>query len=138
MVNKIKFLLHKYWDIVTYLFFGVLTTAVNFLVYFPCHNWWGISATGSNLIAWFVAVIFAYVTNKPFVFKSHNWSMKVVGPELSKFVFCRVGSGFMETLFLLITVDMMSFNGNWMKVIISVLVVVLNYVASKLLVFRKR
>lgn len=138
MVEKIKNLIYKHWDILSYLFFGVLTTLVNFLVYFPCYNWLGMSASVSNVIAWIFAVIFAFLTNKPFVFKSHDWSLKVVGPELVKFVGCRVGSGVLETLIIWVFVDGLAWNGNWVKIITSVLVVVLNYVGSKLLVFRTK
>ena len=81
--------------------------------------------------------MFAFLTNKPFVFKSHDWSAKVLFPELGKFLSCRIASGVLETVFLLVTVDWLAWNGNWMKVITSVLVVILNYVGSKLFVFRK-
>ena len=111
---------------------------VNYLIYLPCYNWLHLSATVSNVIAWVVAVAFAYLTNKPFVFHSNDWSWKVVLPELGKFLGCRVGSGALETFFLLLTVDLLQFNGNWMKVITSVLVIILNYVGSKWLVFRKK
>ena len=133
----LKSLLHKYWDVITYLFFGVLTTVVNYLVYLPVYNLLGLSAALSNAIAWAVAVAFAYVTNKPFVFNSNDWSMKTVIPELSKFVGCRVASGAAETLILLVSVDILGWNGNVWKLVTSVLVVVLNYFASKFLVFRK-
>ena len=136
-METIKKLIVKYWDILSYLFFGVLTTAVNYLVYLPCYNWLHLSASISNVIAWVVAVAFAYVTNKPFVFKSHDWSWKTVGPELTKFVGCRIGSGLLETAILFVTVDWLAWNGNVWKLVTSVLVVLLNYVASKLLVFRK-
>ena len=132
MIEKIRALVEKHWDMVSYLFFGVLTTIVNYLVYLP-----GISAAVSNIIAWVAAVAFAYVTNKPFVFKSHDWSMKTVLPELGKFVGCRAASGGLETVLILLTVDILGWNGNIWKLIISVLVVILNYVSSKLLVFRK-
>lgn len=132
-----KDLIKKHWDLITYLVFGVLTTVVNYLVYLPCYNWLGLGAAVSNAIAWVVAVAFAYLTNKPFVFRSHDWSMKVVLPELGKFLACRVGSGLLETGILLVTVDLMHWNGNVMKLITSVLVVLLNYVGSKLLVFKK-
>jgi len=137
MLQKIRALIHKYYDVLAYLFFGVLTTAVNYIVYLPCYNLFGLSASVSNVIAWVAAVAFAYLTNKPFVFKSHDWSWGTVGPELAKFVGCRVGSGVIETGFIFLTVDVLSFNGNVMKLITSVLVVILNYVGSKLLVFRK-
>lgn len=131
-------LLEKYWDILTYLFFGVLTTAVNYLVYLPCYNLLGWSAGFSNILAWIVAVVFAFVTNKPFVFKSHDWSWNVVWPELTKFVGCRIGSGVFETGILLVCVDMLHWNGNVMKLITAVLVIVLNYIGSKFLVFKKK
>ena len=133
-----KDLIKKHWDLITYLVFGVLTTVVNYLVYLPCYNWFGLGAAVSNAIAWVVAVAFAYLTNMPFVFRSHDWSMKVVLPELGKFLVCRVGSGLLETGILLVTVDLMHWNGNVMKLITSVLVVLLNYVGSKLLVFNKK
>ena len=137
MIEKICAFVEKHWDMVSYLFFGVLTTAVNYLVYLPLYNLLGISAAVSNIIAWVAAVVFAYVTNKPFVFKSHDWSMKTVLPELGKFVGCRAASGGLETVLILLTVDILGWNGNIWKLIISVLVVILNYVSSKLLVFRK-
>ena len=135
-MKRMMELVKKHWDIVVYLFFGVLTTVVNYLVYLPCFNWLGLSAPFSNGVAWVVAVAFAYLTNKPWVFKSRDWSAKTVVPELGKFVTCRLGSGLLETGILLVTVDMLHWNGNVMKLIVSVLVVIWNYVASKLLVFR--
>lgn len=134
---KIRELIQKHYDVLAYLFFGVLTTAVNYLVYLPCYNLLHISAAASNVIAWAFAVAFAYVTNKPFVFKSHDWSAETVLPELGKFVGSRIASGALETAIIFLTVDLLSWNGNVMKLLTSVLVVILNYVASKLLVFRK-
>lgn len=137
MLDNIKNLVRKHWDILSYLFFGGLTTLVNFLIYYPCYNWLGLSATLSNIVAWVVAVAFAYLTNKPFVFRSHDWSWGTVGPELAKFVGCRIGSGLIETAALFLTVDLLQWNGNVMKLILAVVVVILNYVGSKLLVFKK-
>lgn len=137
MLQKIKNLVQKHWDILSYLFFGGLTTVVNYLVYLPCYNLLSLSAAVSNAIAWAVAVAFAYLTNKPFVFRSHDWSRKTVVPELTKFVTCRIGSGLLETGILFLCVDLLHWNGNVWKLVTSVLVVVLNYIASKLLVFKK-
>ena len=138
MIQKAKALIEKYWEVLIYLVFGVLTTVVNYAIYLPVYNILGLSAAFSNAIAWVGAVVFAYLTNKPFVFKSHDWSMKTVVPELTKFVGCRVASGAAETVVLLLTVDMLHWNGNLWKFLTSVLVVILNYIASKLLVFRKK
>lgn len=138
MYQKIRTLLDKYYDVITYLVFGVLTTLVNYIVYLPCYNYLGISASYSNMIAWVVAVAFAYVTNKPFVFRSHDWSAKTVIPELIKFVGTRLGSGALETAIIFLAVDLAGMNGNIWKLVTSVLVVILNYIGSKLLVFRKQ
>ena len=137
-MNQIRTLLQKYGDILAYLFFGVLTTVVNYIVYLPCYNLLQISAAVSNVIAWAAAVAFAYGTNKPFVFKSHDWSAKTVVPELTKFVSSRLVSGALETAIIFATVDLMHWNGNAMKLVTSILVVILNYAASKLIVFRKK
>lgn len=138
MLEKLRALLRKYYDVITYLIFGVLTTVVNYLVYLPVYNLLGLSAALSNAIAWVAAVAFAYLTNKPFVFKSHDWSAKTVIPELTKFVSCRVASGVMETLIIFLAVDVMGWDGNIWKLATSVLVVILNYFGSKLLVFTKK
>ena len=138
MINKLKQLLYKYQDLIVYLVFGVLTTAVNYLVYLPCYNLWNLTASRSNVIAWVVAVAFAYLTNKPFVFRSHDWSAKVVIPELAKFVGTRIGSGALETAIIFLAVDLAGMNGNLWKILTSVLVVILNYIGSKLFVFRSK
>ena len=138
MIQKLRSLLVKYWDILTYLVFGVLTTVVNYAVYLPVYNFCGISAVVSNMIAWVVAVAFAFLTNKPFVFHSHDWSAQTVLPELTKFVSCRIASGALETVILFLSVDCMNWNGNIWKLVTQVLVIIINYVGSKLLVFRKK
>lgn len=137
MMEKIKTLIRRHYDVLAYLFFGGLTTVVNYLVYLPCFNLLGFTAAVSNMIAWVVAVAFAFLTNKPFVFKSHDWSAPVLWPELTKFVGCRIGSGLMETAIIFVAVDLLHGNGNLWKLVTSVLVVILNYFASKLVVFRK-
>ena len=137
-MEKLKTLIVRHYDILVYLVFGVMTTVVNYIVYLPCYNLLGLSSSVSNLLAWVVAVAFAFVTNKPFVFRSHDWSAKTVVPELTRFIGTRLGSGGLETVILLLCVDWLGMDGNVWKLITSVLVVVLNYVGSKLLVFRKK
>lgn len=136
-MKKLFTWMEKHYDILSYLFFGALTTVVNYIVYLPCYNLLHLSAAISNVIAWIFAVAFAYLTNKPFVFKSHDWSAKTVIPELTKFVGCRVGSGLLETGIIFVTVDLLLWDGNIMKLVTNVLVVILNYIGSKLLVFKK-
>lgn len=138
MLDEIKALIKKHREILIYLIFGVLTTLVNYIVYLPCYNFLHLSATLSNILAWIVSVAFAFVTNKPFVFGSHDWSAEVLLPEAGKFVGTRLGSGALETVSLFLLVDTLQLNGNVMKLVVSVAVVVVNYVGSKLLVFRKK
>ena len=137
MVKKVVKIIKDHWDIFTYLFFGVLTTLVNYMIYLPCLYWLNLSAAVSNVFSWIVAVTFAYLTNKPFVFGSHDWSKETVLPELGKFLSCRIGSGVLETGILFVTVDLLGWNGLVWKLFTQVLVIVLNYVGSKLLVFKK-
>ena len=137
MSGKLRTLFTKYRSIITYLVFGVLTTVVNYLVYYPLYNATGLSAAISNSVSWAAAVVFAYFTNKLFVFESKTWEAKVALPEFLKFVGLRLASGVAETGLLLVFVDMLRFNGNIWKIITSILVVILNYVFSKFLVFKK-
>ncbi len=131
LLNFIR--MHK--NVVIYILFGALTTAVNYAVYFPLFNFTAISATLCNCIAWLVSVCFAFFTNKPFVFRSLDWSANILIPEFLKFAGCRVLSGLMESIIILITIDLLSWNGNLWKLVTGVLVVVFNYFASKWFVF---
>ena len=90
MWDKIRSLIGKYWDPLVYLFFGALTTLVNFAVYFPLYNWLSVSATLSNVIAWAVAVVVALLTNVfagdiASVFASSGSSVRIAS-ELTAFL----------------------------------------------------
>ena len=137
-MNKLKEMYRKYPDIFSYIFFGGLTTAVNYMVYIPCDQLLHWPAWLSQTLAWIAAVLFAYVTNKPFVYQSHDWSAKVVFPEFGKFVLSRLGSGILNVFLMWLTVDMLHWNSLLMMVIVSVLVVVINYITGKIMVFTKK
>ena len=132
-----KKLFQKLWPIIVYGIFGVLTTVVNVAVYHGCYEIINISNLVSTIIAWFVAVAFAFVTNKIFVFESRSWETDVALPELVKFVSCRVGTGVFEVGFMLIFVDILHFDGTISKLITNFVVIVLNFILSKLVIFRK-
>ena len=136
MYEKLKTLYEKYRETVIYLVFGVLTTVVNYAVYIPLYNFVHLPASVCNGVAWVAAVAFAYVTNKLFVFESKSWNSGVLG-ELLRFVGSRVTSGVIETVSLLVTVDILGWNGNIMKLFLAVIVIVLNYILSKFFVFKK-
>jgi putative flippase GtrA len=137
-LSKLKHLIEKHWDIISYLFFGVLTTLVDYVISYLCHERFGISPTVSTVIAWVAAVCFAFLTNKSWVFGSQDWSVKTVFPEFLKFAGSRAGSGLLVTLCIMVTVEILGWNFMLMKLATSVLNIVLNYIASKLLVFRDK
>lgn len=136
-MDKIVALIKKHWDIICYLFFGVLTTVVDYIVSFVCHYQLGMSPTVSTALAWAAAVIFAYLTNKQWVFGSKDWSVKTILPESVKFVGSRALSGAL-TIGLTKILDMAGINFVIIKISVSIINIVANYVASKLLVFKNK
>ena len=137
VMKPLKEQIEKYRDVLLYLVFGALTTIVNFAVYFPLYNFTILPIVISNALAWIAAALFAFITNKRFVFNSKSFSVEVILPEFLKFIGCRVVSFVLETVCLYITVEIFLWNGNIWKLLISVLVIILNYIGSKLFVFRK-
>ena len=118
--------------------FGVLTTIVNLAVYNLCYYKAGINNTVSNVIAWILAVAFAYITNKLWVFESKSWKMSVLRREVTAFVSCRLATGIMDILIMYICVDILGWHAMLMKLASNVLVIILNYIFSKLIIFKKR
>lgn len=138
MLDLIKKQYEKYKEIINYLIFGVLTTVINFVVYIIFSKWLHINETVSNAIAWIVSVAFAYITNKIYVFNSHEKQIKQLIKEIISFVGCRLLSGVFDIVAFYVFVNIIHVNDLISKAIISVLVVILNYVFSKLLIFRKK
>lgn len=144
MFMFIKNLFIKYKEIIMYLIFGVLTTAVNWVVYSLLVKLCGVNITVSNIIAWFASVIFAFVTNKIWVFESKSWEIKLAFKEFCSFVASRLATGVIEwvglPLLVKLGVDQTIFGieGFVAKVVVSVIVVILNYVFSKLITFRTK
>ena len=137
-MNTIMEIIKKNERILSYLFFGALTTLINMVIYDLLFKNGILNNVPSTIIAWIAATIFAFITNKLFVFKSKRWSRKVIAPEFVKFVACRIGSGVMETVFLFITVDCINGNGTILKLIASGFVMVLNYISGKRVAFKNR
>lgn len=125
----------KYKMMLSYLLFGVLTTLLNMMIYFVCYQSWHISNIGSTAAAWAVSVVFAFVTNKQYVFDSRKWSLGASLSEGIKFAGGRLGTGAAEVFLMYLTVDLLGFPGLIMKAGANVLVIVLNYVISKKWIF---
>lgn len=130
-------LIKKYQGIIAYLFFGVCTTLVNMITYQICYNVSGMPNVPATVIAWVLAVVFAYVTNKLFVFDSKSWAVEVLKHELPSFFGCRLLTGILDVVIMYVAVDVMGLHALLWKLISNILVIILNYIASKLLIFKK-
>ena len=151
-MKTIKNLIIKYKELIIYGIFGVGTTLVNFLTYELFNMLLGVDLYWvSNIIAWFVSVVFAYVTNKLFVFESKSWSSKTAGKEFIEFVGARLFSFGVEEGGMWLFVDILAFGEKSLtlfgftitgqiiaKLALAVIVVILNYFFSKFIIFKKK
>lgn len=151
-MKKIKELLKKYEELILYVVFGGLTTLVNFVAYWLLNKTLGENFyLVNNVIAWFVSVVFAYVTNKLWVFESKSWAPKVLAKEVPEFFAARIFSLLVEEGGLWLFVEKMGFDefsfeifgfeftGKLIaKIVLAVIVVVLNYFFSKFVIFAKK
>lgn len=133
----ISALLHRYKSQILYLFFGVCTTLVNVAVYGVCAHMAALSTTVSTVIAWVVAVLFAYITNRTWVFESRARTVSGVLRELWSFLLCRLATGALDLAIMYLCVDRLGLPDMPVKLLSNLLVIVLNYVASKLIIFAK-
>lgn len=129
---------NKYKEIINYLVFGVLTTVVNFVVYIGLTKGINVNEVLANVIAWIVSVIFAYITNKIYVFESETKSIKEIIKEFISFVACRLFSGILDIGSFYLFVTILKVNDILAKVVVSVLVVILNYIFSKIFIFKNK
>ena len=136
----IKELYDKYKEIINYLIFGALTTLINLLTYYiliitifnPNNK---IELQITNIIAWIISVTFAYITNKLFVFNSKEQNIK---KEVIKFYSSRISTLLVEIILMYIFVSTLKYNDKIIKIITNIIIIILNYIISKLLVFQKR
>lgn len=147
-----KALFIKYKELITYVIFGVLTTVVNFGIFWLFNLLLGEELyLVNNVIAWVAAVAFAYVTNKLWVFESKSWKPSVIAKEIPSFVAARLFSLAVEEGGLWLFIDVLAFDklsfsvlsftitGKLIaKLILQVIVVILNYIFSKLVIFKKK
>ena len=133
---KIKELILKYREVIAYLFFGGCTTLVNIISYYLSYNILNISNVTSTVIAWIISVLFAYVTNRIFVFESNNKGKAII-KEIFAFFSCRMFTGILDVAIMYFAVDIFEFNSLLWKIISNVLVIIANYVFSKIFIFKK-
>ena len=136
-MEKIKELLEKYKFIILYGIFGVLTTIINIVTYALCYDMFNISNVVSNIIAWILSVLFAFITNKIWVFESKCFDFKIFIKELWNFIVCRLATGALDLGIMYVGVDLLKGPALILKIASNIIVIILNYVMSKLFVFKK-
>ena len=136
MIEKLKSLYNQYQEVIAYLFWGVLTTAVNILIFSGLHLFTGMNYMINNFIAWVVSVLFAYLTNKAFVFHSPSKSLVSDLKEMTSFFGGRVATLVIEWILLWIGISLMHQNQILVKIFENVVVIILNYFWSNWAVFK--
>ena len=129
---------HKYEEVLSYLIFGFLAFVVNYVVYAVGIKAFSLNYQVSNMIAWVVAVIFAYWTNRTFVFKSKTEEITSILKEFASFVSARLATLVLEIVILWLFVDVLNINDMFAKLVGQFVVIVTNYFLSKLWIFKKK
>ena len=124
-------------EIIKYLIFGVLTTVVNYISYVMCAKLFKIDVVISTGVAWLLSVLFAYVTNKIYVFESKINRKSEILREILSFFGLRALSGVWDVAIMYVSVNLMGLNDLIMKLVSNVIIIVLNYVFSKIFIFKK-
>ena len=120
-------------ELVLYVVFGAFTFLVNIVTYFLFESVMGINYLVSNVLAWFFSVLFAYITNRTWVFESKSPNIL---KEMSLFFGGRIFSGVVDTVLMYLFIDVLVLGNTFSKIVVQIIVIVLNYVFSKLIVFK--
>lgn len=134
-ITKIKIFYAHYRSEMTYLIVGGLTTLINFVVYLLAREIFRIHYIDANLFAWVMAVLFAYIATRTWVFQSKNMNILL---EIWLFVLSRLFSLLLETVLLFTAVDILYMNDLIAKIVISFFVVICNYITGRWIVFKRR
>lgn len=134
-MQKIKNLLLNR-EIMLYLLFGVLTTVVNYVSYYIFTRYLQLDVLLANGLAWILSVLFAYITNKIYVFQSKTTSLSDLGKEFMLFISARIGSGVFDMLIVYLFVDVFGMSDLVIKLISNVVVIIANWAISKLFIFK--
>ncbi|MBR2001163.1 MAG: GtrA family protein [Firmicutes bacterium] len=127
----------KQSELISYAIFGVATTVVSMVVYGVCNSAFEMHYLISNIVSWVIAVAFAYITNKMFVFKTRGMGFAQLKREITLFVSARLASLGIEELGLFILIGLIGWGEILAKLVMQVVVIVLNYIFSKLVIFKK-
>ncbi len=137
-MDKLKQLAIKYKSYILYLVFGVGTTLINMVVYYLCAHPLGWAIAPSTIVAWFFSVLFAYLTNRSWVFGSEAHTARALVREAVSFFLCRLATGVLDLIIMEVTVTHLGCRDLAMKLCSNIIVIVLNYLASRLMIFRHK
>ena len=132
-VNPLK----KHKEFLLYAFFGILTTLVNIVSYYLLYNMLFIKNVPAVIISWALSVAFAFFTNKLFVFESRSFKLSIVLRESATFFSARLFTGVLDVIIMYIAVDLLLLDSLFWKIVSNVIVVILNYILSKIWIFKK-
>lgn len=132
----------RYKSIILYIFFGGLTTLINIVSYYIFKNYVFsdlpfLANTLGNAIAWLFSVLFAFVTNKIWVFESKSWNRNIIIKEIISFFSFRFATGLVDMGIMIIGVDFLKFNDLITKILSNIFVLISNYIGSKFFIFKK-
>lgn len=133
-----KALLIKYKELILYVFFGGLTTLVNWGMYWLLNDVVHMHYLWATAIAYISSVLFSYVTNRIWVFESKVRGLKGILTEMTKFFMSRGATFLLDLLCMYVGVDLLQVNDKLMKLLSNVIVIIVNYILSKLFIFRKK
>ena len=135
-IDRLRGFINK--QLILYLFFGVCTTAINTICYGILYELLLVNNVLSTILAWLAAVIFAFVTNKVFVFESKRNNATEKLSEITSFFGCRILTGILDVVIMAVAVDYLRWNGLLWKLISNIIVTIINYIASKFFIFKDK
>ncbi len=137
MIFKRRRVFRKYREFILYGIFGFFTTFLNIGIYWFCYEKLCFANIPADAVAWVASVLFAFFTNKKWVFESKDNSAETIVHEIVAFFGCRIFTGLVDMLIMYMAVDIMGWYPTVWKIISNVIVIILNYLASRLIVFKK-
>lgn len=136
-MKKIKELYIKYKEVINYLFFGGCTFLVSIISFYLFNKVLNLNEHVANVLSWILAVSFAYITNRKYVFESKTSDKKGLLKEIGSFVSARLLTLVMEEIILVVGVNLLHIDSMIVKVLAQIIVIVSNYFLSKLFIFKK-
>lgn len=137
-MEKVKELWKNYEEAIRYLFWGGVAFFLSMALFYVFANMMDIDEQLANTMDWIICVIFTYFTNRIFVFKSKSRGVFGMGKEFVSFISARLGTLIIENVILYVTIDLLTMNNMLAKLIGQFVVIVSNYILSKLWIFRRK